>query len=366
MNSSVTAGLNGPIAISVVSPVYRAEAIVDELVRRLKVSLSALTENYEIILVEDGGPDHSWDRIVSNAAADQRVRGIRLSRNFGQHLAITAGLFHANGERVVVMDCDLQEDPADISKLMAEADKGNDVVLTKKRNRKHAGWKNAGAALYGALNNWLSDSPFSTPTTEVGAFSLLSRKVVEQFRRIQDYHRHYLLVVRWLGFNTSYIEIDHSERFAGRSSYSLSKLIRHAIDGITSQSTRLLRISIGLGFVFCLASIAAIAWILVAYWLHGFREGWASLAVLILFSTGINLLCLGIIGLYLGRTFEQVKGRPLFIVDTSVNLAHDSGAAAQAIQAARNSDAVCYRTTTEGSSIANLTGTSSSGSNNRG
>ncbi len=309
------------LSVSVVSPVYRAEPIVEELVRRLKAALQAVTENYEIILVEDGGPDRSWEKIEACAAQDPRIRGIKLSRNFGQHLAITAGLFHAAGDYVVVIDCDLQEDPADIPRLIAEAEKGFDVVLTKKRVRAHSGWKNAGARLYGAACNWLTDSPFMTSSSEVGAFSVLSKKVVEQFRRIQDYHRHYLLVVRWLGFKTTYVDIDHAERFAGTSSYSLARLLRHAIDGITSQSTKLLRLSIGLGFLFCLASVVSIVGIFIAYYLHGFKEGWPSLAVLILFSTGLNLLCLGIVGLYLGRTFEQVKGRPLFIIDESINLA---------------------------------------------
>ena len=306
--------------VSVVSPVYRAEAIVDELIRRLKTALSEITENYEIILVEDGGPDRAWDRIAANAGEDKRIRGLRLSRNFGQHLAITAGLFHASGDHVVVIDCDLQEDPAAIPQLIAEARKGFDVVLTRKRKRAHAGWKNAGASLYGTICNWLTDSPFMSSTTEVGTFSVLSRKVVDQFCRIQDYHRHYLLVVRWLGFSTSYVEIEHAERYAGSSSYSFRRLIRHAIDGITSQSTKLLHLSIGLGFLFCLASAAAIIQIVFSYFLHGYKEGWPSLAVLILLSTGLNLLCLGIVGIYLGRTFEQVKNRPLFIVDTAINL----------------------------------------------
>ncbi|MFN8389610.1 MAG: glycosyltransferase family 2 protein [Bdellovibrionota bacterium] len=312
--------VSSSIDISVVSPVYRAAAIVEELVFRLKSVLEPITPRFEIVLVEDGSPDSSWEQMAKASASDPRVKSIKLSRNFGQHYAITAGLFHARGSYVVVMDCDLQEDPRYIPELLAKARAGCEVVLTQKRKRAHSSFKNTTATAYNALCSWLSDSSLTQGSDEVGTFSLLSRKVVNEFLRIQDYHRHYLLVVRWLGFSTEFVEIDHAERFEGKSSYSVRKLVEHAINGVVSQSTKLLRVSITLGFMFCAASLCAIIVIVAAYFLHGFKEGWPSIAVLILFSTGVNLLSLGVVGLYLGKTFEQVKGRPLFIVDKTLNL----------------------------------------------
>lgn len=305
--------------ISVVSPVFLAESTVDELVRRVSSVLDEITDRWEMILVEDGSPDGSWDRIAENAKANSKVRGIRLSRNFGQHSAISAGLDLAEGDCVIVMDCDLQDDPSYIPEMLEKTSQGYDVVFTTKTQRSHSFIKNIVSKLWHSIFNWLATGRNMTTDEAVGAFSLLTRKVVLSFRELKDYHRHYLFLVRWLGFRSTYLTVEHRARFAGRSSYSLGKLVKHAIDGITSQSTKLLNISIIVGVFFCILSVLCAATLVIAYFVSGFREGWTSIATLILLSTGINLMSLGVIGMYLGRTFEQSKQLPLYVISERVN-----------------------------------------------
>ncbi len=305
--------------LSIVSPVYYGSKLVEPLVARVSEEMRKLDVSYEIILVEDGSQDDSWLKIAAECGKDSRVRGLKLSRNFGQHPAISAGLHHARGDFVAVIDCDLQDDPKYIATLLAEARKGYDIVYTRKLKREHSWHKNLGAFLFNVAFNWLSENKQVNSREDVGAFSLLSRKVVDAFKAVNDYHRHYLLIVRWLGFKATYIDVEHAKRLAGKSSYSFRKLVAHAIDGITSQSTRLLRVSIALGLLFCLAALVAAMLLVTLYFTHGFKEGWTSVMVLILLSTGMILLSLGIIGAYLGKAFEQVKGRPLYIVEASLN-----------------------------------------------
>jgi len=292
---------------------------VAPLVARITEELNKLGVLYEIVLVEDGSPDDSWTKIVAEGEQNRHVRGVKLSRNFGQHAAISAGLHESRGDYVVVIDCDLQEDPRYIAALLEEARKGFDIVYARRESRSHSRFKNLGALFFNTAFNWLSENKQVNSRADVGSYSILSRRVVEAFRQINDYHRHYLLVVRWLGFRSSYIEVEHNKRLEGRSSYSVRKLIRHAIDGITSQSTRLLRISIAIGLLFFCAAILAAILLIVLYFTQGLREGWTSVMVLILLSTGMIMMSLGIIGIYLGKAFEQVKGRPLYIVETRVN-----------------------------------------------
>lgn len=305
--------------ISVVSPVYGAEEIVTELITQLSVVLSSITEDYEIILVEDGSPDHSWKQIKDYSDRDIRIKGIRLSRNFGQHRAISAGLEFATGQYVVVMDCDLQDDPSYIPQMLQLAYDGGDIIFTYKSRRRHPALKNLLASLWHFFFNRLVDDKTARGNKAVGAYSLLSRRVVDAYCQIKDYHRHYLSVLRWLGFEVAFLEVAHSPRFSGHSSYTFMKLLRHAIDGIASQSTRLLYISIAAGIFFCLSSFVSILILVCLYYFQGFREGWASLACLLLLSTGVILMSLGIVGLYIGKIFEQVRELPLFLVRETVN-----------------------------------------------
>ncbi len=305
------------ILLSVVSPVYRAEKIIPELVRRIGEACSKVTEKYEIILVEDRGPDNSWEAICTAAAQDPRVKGIRFSRNYGQHYGITAGLDAAQGEYTVVIDCDLQDNPDYIPEMVKLAHEGYDIVLTEKEKRAHSFFKNFTAGIFFRVFNYLSDN--QQANSSVGAYSLMNRKVREAFCRIKDAHRHYLMVLRLLGFKTTSLRIQHVKRFEGKSSYDFMRLVKHAVNGITSQSDKLLRLSISLGFIFFCVSILYTIVLVVRYLLHGAYPGYTSLMAVILLSTGLILMSIGIAGIYIGKIFEQVKDRPLYIVDEKIN-----------------------------------------------
>lgn len=303
--------------ISIVSPVYMAQNIVDELVKRMEENIIKISNSYEIILVEDGSPDNSWLKIEEVCKRNKNVKGIKLSRNFGQHYAITAGLQESKGNFVIVMDCDLQDNPKYIPDLYNKVIDGNDIVFTSKKIREHSFFKNLTAKIFFQIFNYLSEN--QSATADVGAYSILSRKAVDAFCKINDAHRHYLLILRILGFKSAHLEIEHEKRFEGKSSYSFSKLVKHAINGIASQSDKLLRLSIGVGlFVF----VAAFVWacILVSlYFVRGAFPGYTSLMVMLLLSTGMILMSIGIVGIYIGKIFDQTKNRPLYFIDKKLN-----------------------------------------------
>ncbi len=306
--------------LSIVIPVYNGEPFLYQLVSEIEAVLSDKLDKLELILVEDRGPDASWSIIRQITNSKSWVKGIRLSRNFGQHFAITAGLEASSGEHVIVMDCDMQDDPKYLGQLYAKALEGFDIVYTIKRSRAHSKFKNLCATFFYRIFNWLCSNGLAKADSRVGSYSILSRKVVEEFLKINDTHRHYLLLLSWLGFQSTSIQIDHLERKKGKSSYNLRKLIYLAVDGITSQSDRLLYFSIVIGFVFFLFATVAGSTIIVLYFVHGFKEGWASQIVTLYFIGSLILMALGINSIYLGKTFEQSKSRPLYIIQETLNL----------------------------------------------
>lgn len=305
--------------ISIVSPVYGAELTIDELVKQLIIVLGTLDADYEIILVDDCGPDKSWEKIKQNCNIHPKVKGVKLSRNFGQHFAITAGIDIAQGDYVIIMDCDLQDDPKYIPTLFDKIKEGYDIVYTLKTSRKHSFLKNMTATLFNMVFNYLIDNKSHKSNNNVGAYSIISRKVVLAFRAYNDYHRHYLSVLRWLGFKHCYVSIEHKERFEGKSSYTFSKLMIHALNGIVSQSDKLLRIFITIGLSISFLSFLSIVAIIIIYLTHGLLSGWASTIIVMLFATGIILTGIGVLGIYLGKTFEQTKNRPKYVIDEKIN-----------------------------------------------
>ena len=307
--------------ISIVSPVYRAEKILPELIERLKEVLSQQKENFEIILVEDRSPDGSWDAIKKLAQQYPFVKGYRLSRNFGQHAALSAGIGLASGDKLIVMDCDLQDDPVFIPKMIDLHKAGYEIVFTCKKMRKHGLLKNILSNLWHRVFNWLSESSNISTDKNIGSYSLISRKVADAYLKMAESRRHYLLLLRWLGFSSTMLEIEHRDRFEGRSSYTYKKLLQHALAGILSQSNRLLYVSIGLGFAFVVTSLIAAVTLVVMYVVHGFLAGWASQIVMLLMCTGVILVMLGVVGAYVGMVFEQVKARPLFVIDEKTETA---------------------------------------------
>jgi dolichol-phosphate mannosyltransferase len=307
--------MKGTPAISIVSPVFGAERTIGELVGRIIDAVRPLGE-FEIVLVDDRSRDNGWLRIVEQSGLHPEVRGVRLSRNTGQHAAIAAGLAEARGDYVVVMDCDLQDDPAEIPRLLAAAREGYDVVLTRHPSRQHGRFRNLGARLYLRFVAMLTTD--DSETVGRGSFSLLSRKVVDGYNEIGDVHAHYLVNIKYLGFNQTVVEVQHRERFEGRSSYTFGRLLRHAVDGIVSNSVRLLNLVVVAGLALFGLSLIGVAVLIVSYVVRGALAGFTSLMVVFLLMTGAVLCCVGVVGIYVGRIFEQSRDRPRYFVDQRV------------------------------------------------
>ncbi len=298
--------------LSVVIPVYRAEECLEELHRRLTSTLEALTEDYEIIFVEDGGGDGSWNLISALAQRDRRVQGLQLSRNFGQHYAITAGIDYSIGDWVLVMDCDLQDPPEEIPRLYAKALEGYDVVVARRQERTDPFIKLAASTAFYAVFRYLSDLPYDG---RVGNFRLISRRVADSFTRMRERLRLFSGMVDWMGFPTSAIDVMHGERFAGKSSYNFRKLFALAKDAILAYSNKPLKLAVGLGMSLSMASFCFGAYFIVRKLTQGIPVvGWTSLIVSIYFMGGLILTLLGVIGIYLGETFDETKRRPLYFV----------------------------------------------------
>ncbi len=299
--------------ISVVTPVYMAAGCLEELCRRLVAALEPITPNFEIILAEDASPDNSWTVVERLARAEPRCKGIRLARNFGQHYAITAGLAHAAGDWVVVMDCDLQDQPEEIAKLYRTAREGNfDVVFGRRVRRQDTWLKRMSSKCFYAVYNYFTEVRFDNT---VANFSISRRAVIAEFLRMREHNRCFPLFIQWLGFAVGYVAVAHAERFAGKTSYDLRKLLRLSAESIVSQSNKPLYLSIAFGLF-----LAAVAFLVALYYLgkYFFRgipvTGWTSTIVSLWFLGGVMLANLGVLGLYLGRVFNEVKNRPLYVI----------------------------------------------------
>lgn len=299
--------------ISVVIPVYKAEGCLHELYRRLKSSLEQITTDFECLLVEDCGGDRSWEMIEQLAREDPRIKGLQFSRNFGQHYGITAGLDYCCGKWVVIMDCDLQDAPEEIPRLYAKAQEGYDLVLARRTHRKDRAEKKLSSVLFYRLFNYLTGMDYDPA---VGNFRIMSAKVVKNCRNMRENLRFLPGMVDWMGFPAAKIDVEHGSRFAGESTYTFRKLISLATDTIIAYSDKPLRMSIKLGFtIAALAFMIGIALFTYALLYNNPIMGWSSLIVSIYFLGGIIIANLGIIGIYLGKTFDETKKRPLYIIN---------------------------------------------------
>ncbi|MCP4437811.1 MAG: glycosyltransferase family 2 protein [Aureispira sp.] len=303
--------------LSVISPVYRAEKIVEELVRQIIAAVEPLDLKFEIILVEDGGPDNSWQQIELACQKDKRVKGIKLSRNFGQHYAITAGLEASLGEWVVVMDCDLQDRPDEIPKLYQKAQEGYEIVVAQRLSRKDSFIKRMTSKLFYAIFSYLTDTP---QDSSVANFGVYHRKVIDAVISMKDRVRAFPMLVQWVGFDKHELAVVHSERASGKSSYTFLTLLSLAFNVIISFSQKPLRLTLQLGLF-----ISGVAILVGVYYLYLFLTGnitvpgYASIILSIWFLSGIIISTMGMIGLYLGRVYDQVKGRPLYIIQEKRN-----------------------------------------------
>ncbi|MEO8855751.1 MAG: glycosyltransferase family 2 protein [Burkholderiaceae bacterium] len=304
-------GAIGP-SVSVIVPIYGCVGCLEPLCERLSRVLPQIANRFEIILVDDRSPDASWEEILRIQTLYPEIRGVRLSRNFGQQVAISAGLSLAKGDCAIVMDCDLQDPPEKIPEMWRKLQEGYDLVLARRAERSHSMFRRIGAKAYFAIMSWLNEERIDG---SYGSFSLLSRKVIEAFLKFGERERHYLFILRWLGFKTGTIEYDHQERLTGQSAYTLGRLIRHAMDGVFFQATVFLRWIVSLGLIFALLGMALAFYFTYRYFAYGAVAGWTSVVVLLLVCTGIILLSLGVIGLYVGKIFDQAKERPLFVID---------------------------------------------------
>ena len=299
--------------ISIVSPVYRAEKILPILVSEINLVMERIGEDYEIILVDDRSPDNSWEVMKVLSSQNPKIKSIRLSRNFGQHSAIFAGLTKTKGDWVVVMDCDMQDQPKEIAKLYKKALEGYDIVLGQRENRKDKFLKKLSSKLFYKVFNYLSGGQFNN---EIGNFGIYKKKVIDSILNINDYIKFFPLFINWVGFKSVSIPIEHGEREEGKSSYSISRLLKLAFNVIISFSDKPLRLFINFGL-----GISILSFVLGIYYLylsitHKITQpGFSSLILSIWFLSGIIISCIGIVGVYLGKTFDQAKNRPTFIID---------------------------------------------------
>jgi glycosyltransferase involved in cell wall biosynthesis len=312
--------MTGIPQISVVLPVFNERELLPELHRRLAAVLSGMAVRSEILLVNDGSSDGSWDRILEIANVDRSVKAINLSRNFGHQIAITAGLDAASGDAVVVMDSDLQDPPEVIPLLYAKFLDGFDVAYGQRRHREGETWlKKGSATLFYRLVRSLTSLDIPADT---GDFRLMSRRVVDDLARFQEHHRFIRGLVTWVGYNQTPVLYDRDRRYGGVTKFSIGRMITFAFDGITSMSIRPLRLASHIGLLLSLLSGAAMI-ALVIYKLSGapgLIQGWTSLAVVMLFLGGVQLSALGLMGEYLGRIHDEVKQRPAYLVRDRVNL----------------------------------------------
>lgn len=304
--------------LSVVSPVYRGEKMVAELVRRNVEALSTITDDYEIILVNDASPDNSWAAIEAACKNNPRVKGLNLSRNFGQHYAITAGLSYASGEWVVVMDCDLQDRPEEIPNLYKKAQDGYESVLAQRIQRSHGWFKKLGSKMFYKVFSYLTETQ---QDSSVANFGIYNHKVIDAVLSMGDAMRYFPTQIQWVGFRKAYLPIQHDERAEGKSTYNLSRLFKLAFDTIISFSDRPMRLMVQMGLLVTLAAFIVGIVFIVRYCL-GLIEvmGFASLIISLWLLGGIIISLIGVVGIYLGKLFEKAKERPTFIVNDKCNI----------------------------------------------
>ncbi len=308
--------------ISIVSPVYRGEKMVHELVCRIQKNVSGFTEDYEIILVNDASPDNSWQAILQECSIDHRIKGINLSRNFGQHRAILSGLQYAKGDWVIVMDCDLQDKPEEISTLYKKALEGYDVVFAQRVERKDNLLKRMSSTIFYSVFRFLSGVKFDN---QVANFGIYKQSVIRTVRNMPERDRSFPVQVSYVGFKTTHIPVTHGQRQEGGSSYTLKTLLKYASGIIISNTNKPMRLMVALGFILSFLSMMMAFYNVIAYFCHMIDvPGFTTTVFSIWFVGGMIMMQIGIVGIYIGKVFDQVKGRPLYVVMDEVNIDKES------------------------------------------
>jgi polyisoprenyl-phosphate glycosyltransferase len=302
---------------SIVSPVYRAELLVDLLVETIIKEVTPISEDFEIILVDDGSPDKSWERMEAIARADKRVKALRLSRNFGQHYAITAGLDAARGEWIIVMDCDLQDKPSEIKKLYNKTQEGYDIVLAQRIQRRDKFIKRFFSKSFYRVLSYMTGVK---QDASIANFGIYHHKAVDAMNLLREPIRYFPSMVNWVGFKKTTVPIEHGAREVGSSNYNFKRLIKLAMDIMLASSDKPLKITVKLGFyISALSFVFAIYTIIRAF--RGEIEvlGYASLMVSVWLLSGIVIMLMGVVGLYVGKSFEGIKNRPIYIISEKIN-----------------------------------------------
>ena len=311
--------------VSVVVPVYNESEVIKAFYERSSKALAAIANSdYELVFVDDGSRDDSYSQLVAFAEKDSRVRVVKFARNFGHQVAITAGMDHAGGDCVVVIDADLQDPPEVISDMVAKWRDGFDVVYGKRLDRQGESMFKLITAkvFYRVLNSMVRiDIP-----TDVGDFRLLSRKALNQLGQMREKDRYVRGMVAWIGMKQASVEYHREARFAGETKYPFRKMVRFALDGITSFSTVPLRLAIWLGYATSGLGFLYLATVFIQKLAGITVQGWATIMVAVLFLGGVQLICLGIMGEYIGRIFTEIKPRPLYVLDHVVQGDEDGAA----------------------------------------
>lgn len=312
----------GPPFLSVVIPVFNEEPVLIELFRRLSTVLDEVGRTWEVVFVDDGSRDGSFRVLRSLHETNARVRVLRFSRNFGHHMAITAGMDVATGECIVLMDCDLQDQPEEIPKLLAKFDEGYDVVYGIRTGKKHGLLKRATSWMFVRIMNLIVGEGGSINTH---IFRLVRRNVVDVVKGCREHARFIVGLVSWAGFEQVGVPVAHAKRYAGETKYSLFKMVKLALNSMTSFSQLPLQIASYIGFAAAFGSIAFAVWLVARKLMYDLAvEGWTSTMVSIFFLGGVQLVSLGILGEYVGRIFSEAQNRPLYVVATRLGFDHDA------------------------------------------
>lgn len=304
--------------LSVVSPVYGAATLLEELVSEIEAAVKDITMDYEIVLVEDNSPDDSAVVLEKICSENKNVKGILLSKNFGQQYALNAGLDAATGDWIVTLDCDLQDTPSLIKDLYAKTQEGYDVVFASRQNRQDGFIKKVGSKLFNGLLGFLTDT---VQDESIANFVIYKRKVVDAMKSMGDYRRYYPLMNHWVGFNYVTLPVPHAERTDGRkSSYSLRKRIKLALNTSIAFSNKALNLIVYFGVVLMLVSMVVGLVLIVKYVFGGVTvSGWLTLFVSLWFIAGLLMLILGVIAVYIGELYLQTKHRPSYLVKKRIN-----------------------------------------------
>jgi dolichol-phosphate mannosyltransferase len=297
-----------------VVPCFNEEQSLPPLYERLRSAIRAVVgEEYEIVLVDDGSADATWSMIAELANRDQHVVGVRLSRNHGHQIALTAGLFVCSGDRVLIIDADLQDPPELLSPMMELLDQGADVVFGQRESRRREGWfKRATAAVFYRLLRMLSDTEIPLDT---GDFRLMTRRALEALLAMPEQHRFVRGMIGWIGFRQVAMRYVRAERHGGQTHYPLGRMVRLALDAVTGFSVRPLRLASYLGLILGVLAIPMLGYTIYGWFSQAAVPGWTSVMTVVVILGSAQMVVLGVIGEYLGRVFLESKRRPLFILE---------------------------------------------------